>query len=220
MFDAKPEDRSALAVVPFGFKTDHRPQADGTLKAVDVATWGKRGYANWESSEDVPRLVKTWETNKKRPDPTLTVWDALKPHYDRWKEGQDAITDGYALEGWPGITKGQIAACKALHIHSVEGLAGSPDDVVQKLGMGAMRLRDTARTFATTLASGTPALVAENAELKARMAQLEQERAADRAAMQAFMAKHGEAAPEMPEGVTAVPEKRGPGRPPGIKKAA
>jgi hypothetical protein len=130
--DASPEDRSQLAVVPFGFWTDHE-ERDGKLVPVDYAKWGKRGYANWESSDKVARLMKSAKDNRGRQDATLTVWDALEPHYKRWKEGQEAVTDGYALEGWAGgITKGQITACKALHIHSVEDLAGCPDDVVLK----------------------------------------------------------------------------------------
>jgi len=214
--DASPEDRANLAVVPFGFWTDHEPQPDGTLKAVDHAKWGKRGYANWESSDKVSRLMKSAKDNRGRDDATLTVWDALEPHYKRWKEGQDAVTDGYALEGWAGgITKGQITACKALHIHSVEDLANSPDDVAQKLGMGAIKLRDTARAFVATLKSGTPQLAAENAELKARIEQMAKEQEEDRKAMKEFMASHSLQTPDMPE--DTVEERRGPGRP---RKAA
>ncbi len=94
MFDAKPEDRSALAVVVFpdSFWTEHVELPDGTLKSVDRAKWGKRGYANHETSEAVPRLIAAAKANRERPDPTLTVWDALEPHYKRWKEAGRAAS--------------------------------------------------------------------------------------------------------------------------------
>lgn len=198
MFDAKQEDRSMLAVVPFGFWTDHIPRPDGTLEAVDYAKWGKKGYANWESSDRVSRLQKSAEDARKRPEHTLTVWDALEAHYKRWKEGQEAVTDGYALEGWVGITKGQIAACKTLHLLSVQDLAAASDDVIQRLGPGFMKLRETARAFEKTLNDGTAKIAAENAELKEELAELRKEQEADRKAMQAFMAEHGMQAPEKP----------------------
>ena len=61
MFDAKPEDRSALAVVVFSdsFWTEHVQMPDGKLRAVDYAKWGKRGYANHETADKVARLIKS-----------------------------------------------------------------------------------------------------------------------------------------------------------------
>lgn len=223
MFDAKQEDRNLLAVVPFKFWTDHVEQ-DGKLVPVDFASWGKRGYANWEMSDKVSRLRKSAEDAKKRPDAMPTTWDALEPHYDRWKKGQEAVAEGYALEGWAGgITKGQIAACKALHIHSVEDLAKAGDDVVQKLGMGAMKLRENARAFASSLNGDGAKLAKQNADLKDELATLRAELEADRAATREFMTKQGIQPREMPgdaAGELADPtaiERRGPGRP---RKAA
>lgn len=198
MFDAKQEDRSALAVVPFGFWTDHVPQGDGTLIAVDYAKWGKKGYANWESSERVSRLEKSAKDARTRPESMPTVWDALEPHYKRWKEGQEAVTDGYALEGWAAISKGQVAACKHLHIHSVQDLAGATDDALQKLGPGFLKLREQARSFEKTLNDGTAKISAENAELRTQLEQLRKEQDEDRAAFREFMAKHGEKETDMP----------------------
>lgn len=199
MFDAKQEDRSALAVVPFKFWTEHEEGPGGTLIAVDKASWGKRGYANWETSDKVSRLIKDATANRGRPDPTLTVWDALEPHYKRWKEGQEAITDGYALEGWAGgISAGQIAACKAIHIYSVEDLAKATDEAIQKLGMGALKLRDNARGFVASLNGEGARLAKENAEMKAEIDRLTKEAEDDRKAMREFMAKHGMETPQMP----------------------
>ena len=219
MFDAKPEDRSALAVVVFpdSFSTEHVEQPDGTLKAVDRARWGKKGLANFEASESVARLIASAKANRARPEPSVTVWDALEPHYKRWKEGQEMVTDGYALEGWAGgITKGQIAACKAVHIYSVEDLASAVDGTVEKLGMGARKLRDNAKAFVASLNGDGAKLAKENAEMRDRIANMEREQAEDRAALRDFLAKHDLPTPEMPSDVAnAEPaaDKKKPGRP-------
>ncbi len=220
MFDAKQEDRSALAVVcfPDSFWTDY-VEKDGKLVAVDHAKWGKRGYANWETSSTVPRLVKSYKDAEARGDGTLTVWHALEPHYKRWKEGQEAQTEGYALEGWAGgITKGQIAACKAIHIYSVEDLSRATDDAVQRLGMGAMKLRDNAKAFVSSLNGEGAKLAKENAEMKETIADLQRQMDEDRKTLKDFLAKQGLPEPTMPSDVAgdlaaAKPDKK-------LKKAA
>ena len=220
MFDAKPEDRSALAVVVFpdSFWTEHVDDGNGKLRAVDFAKWGKRGYANHETADKVARLIKSAEENRSRPEPSVTVWDALEPHYKRWKAGQEAITDGYALEGWAGgITKGQIAACKAIHIYSVEDLAKATDPAVEKLGHGSIKLRENARAFVSSLNGEGAKLAKENAEMKAELAEVRRLMEEDRAAMKLFLAQQNLPSPEMPSDVAAGTEtgieKRGPGRP-------
>jgi hypothetical protein len=211
MFDATQEDRSALAVVcfPDSFWTEH-VEKDGKLVAIDHAKWGKRGYANWETSSTVSRLIKSFEDARVRNDGTLTVWHALEPHYKRWKEGQEAQTEGYALEGWAGgITKGQIAACKAIHIYSVEDLSRATDDAVQRLGMGAMKLRDNAKAFVASLNGDGAKLAKENAEMRDTIADLQRQMEEDRKSLRDFLAKQGLPEPVMPgdaAGETAAPK--------------
>ncbi len=155
---------------------------------------------------------------RNRPEPTLCVWDALEPHYKRWKEGQEKQTDGYALEGWAGgISAAQIQACKAIHIYSVEDLSLATDEAIQKLGMGALKLRETARAFVASLNGEGAKLAKENAEMKVEIERLTKEADDDRKAMREFMAKHQMQTPDMPadaagELATAKPAK--------VKKAA
>ena len=199
MFDAKQEDRNDLAVVPFKFWVDHVENRDGALDAVHWASWGKRGYANWEKSEKVSRLVKDAKAMRGRPDAQPCVWDALEPHYTRWREGLDAVTDGYALEGWAGgITAGQIAKCKSIHVYSVEDLSRLTDENIHKLGPDGPKLRATAAAFVASLNGEGAKLAKENATMRAELERLRAEQEEDRKAMRDFMAKHEIEPPQMP----------------------
>jgi len=191
MFDAKQEDRSDLAVVPFKFWVDHVENGDGALEAIHWASWGKRGYANWEKSEKVARLVKDAKAMRGRPDAQPCVWDALEPHYNRWKDGLEAVTDGYALEGWAGgITAGQIAKCKSINVFSVEDLSKLTDENIHKLGPDGPKLRATAAAFVASLNGEGAKLAKENARLSAEVDRLTKEAEDDRKAMREFMAQH------------------------------
>lgn len=209
MFDAKQEDRNDLAVVPFKFWVDHVENGEGVLEAIHWASWGKRGYANWEKSEKVSRLIKDAKAMRGRPDAQPCVWDALEPHYTRWKEGLEAVTDGYALEGWAGgITAGQIARCKSIHVYSVEDLARLTDEHIQKLGPDGPKLRDTAKAFVASLNGEGAKLAKENAAMRAELERLRAEQEEDRKAMREFMAKHQIEPAPMPgdaAGATAQP---------------
>jgi hypothetical protein len=209
MFDAKQEDRNSLAIVLFKFWTDHVENGEGGLEAVDWASWGKLGYANWEKSEKVARLIKDAAAMRNRPDAQPCVWDALEAHYKRWKEGQEAQTDGYALEGWAGgITAGQIARCKSIHVYSVQDLAKLTDENIHKLGIDGPKLRATAQAFVDSLNGEGAKLAKENARLSAEVERLTKEAEDDRKAMREFMAKHEIAPAPMPAdaaGATAQP---------------
>jgi hypothetical protein len=89
----------------------------------------------------------------------------------------------------------QVAALRDSKIFSVEMLADLPDNRLDAIGMGGRTLRDQAKAYLeeTKGNSQTNALIAENNDLKERMARLETTLAEIKA---------------------AEPEKRGPGRPP------
>lgn len=209
MFDAKQEDRNDLAVVPFKFWVDHVENESGGLDAVHWASWGKRGYANWEKSEKVARLVKDAKAMRGRPDAQPCVWDALEAHYNRWKDGLEAQTDGYALEGWAGgITAGQIAKCKSINVFSVEDLSRLTDENIHKLGPDGPKLRDNAKAFVASLNGEGAKLAKENATMKAELERLRAEQEEDRKAMREFMAKHDVTPPVMPEEIAPQPGRR------------
>ena len=222
MFDAKQEDRNDLAVVPFKFWVDHVENEAGSLDAIHWASWGKRGYANWEKSEKVVRLLKDAKAMRGRPDAQPCVWDALEPHYTRWKDGLEAVTDGYALEGWAGgISVGQIAKCKSINVFSVEDLSKLTDENIHKLGPDGPKLRATAAAFVGSLNGEGAKLAKENARLAGEVERLTKEAEEDRKAMREFMAKNQIEPPQMPADMAgefaSTPMPRPVGRP---RKAA
>ena len=68
--------------------------------------------------------------------------------YARFKAGhsRDAI-DGTPLDEWPQINMAQRAELKANNVFTVEQIATMPDGNVERLGMGARKLRDMAKAW-------------------------------------------------------------------------
>lgn len=180
--DAPEFKRDEIAIVILAFEKDHVPipnakEGEPAMREVHRVRWGKRGYANWEQSEAVSRL--------KKGNPQL--WEAAFARaYEYWLKGEEEPTDGTPLSGWPGITKGQVDACKGLHVRSVEDLAKADAPTISRLGMGAVALVDRAKTFCAN--KGHASLAAENADLKASLAELQRQIAEDRAAFNEFVA--------------------------------
>jgi hypothetical protein len=58
-------------------------------------------------------------------------------HYEAFKKGQDAPTNGLPLKHCPLFTNAQVATMRAQNIHTVEALAELPDSFITRLGMGA-----------------------------------------------------------------------------------
>lgn len=131
-----------------------------------------------ETPERVSRLMKDKE-----------LWPHVEPHYRAWKEKREAPTDGFPLEQWPGCTRAQVDTLRQLNIRSVEDVAGMNDAAMQRFGMGASTLRQKARAWLDTakqkglVAEEVAGLRAENAAKDERIAQLEEDMAELRAAL-------------------------------------
>lgn len=89
------------------------------------------------------------------------------------------------------FTRGQLEELQILKFQTVEQVAGASDGNLQRVGMGGVALREKAKRWLG--AKNTSETSSELAEMKAQIAQL--------TAL-----------------LTAPPEKRGPGRPPGSGK--
>jgi len=137
VFDAKPQDRETIALYPRDILRDHKPGPDGNLIEVHRIVFGKKGTTNYEQGWEVPRL--------KKEDPTL--WEAVRPVYERWLASNTITREGFPLESWPAITKGKLKACRDLGLVVVEDLASATDSTREKLGMGALELIQKARSF-------------------------------------------------------------------------
>jgi hypothetical protein len=84
---------------------------------------------------------------------------------------QEQVQDGTPIEQWGPLTKSQAMEFKAMHIHTVEQLAGIADNNLSWLG--ARELRDKAAAWLAQAESGKHAMHLQ-AELDKRDADIEQ----------------------------------------------
>ena len=105
------------------------------------------------------------------------------------REGGEAI-EGMRIEQWPAISRSLVLTLKAMHIHTVEGLASVHEGHIDKLGSGGRELRDKARAWLASAKDNaeTMRLAAEKKQLEDQLAAMQaqilalQEQANDREA--------------------------------------
>lgn len=133
----------------------------------------------------------------------LTWREVLKDFLNAWEKEQETPDGGTPLETWPRLDVAMIASLRESGVYSVEMLAGVADAQLGALGMGGRVLRDQAIAYLEEIKGNAQnnKLIAENNELKERMARLE-----------ASLAEIKRADAE--KGNDVMLEKRGPGRPP------
>ena len=105
---------------------------------------------------DEERLPREWADNFRRA-------------FEHWKAGEEMPLNGSPIRTWPGASAAEIASCKAVHVLTVEDLAQANDETVRRLGMGGLELKKRALRFLDE-AHGAGRLVAENAALRAELA--------------------------------------------------
>lgn len=129
--------REKPLIVPIKIWTDHEP-VNGTseYQAVEYVEWAKKGTNGATTVDKIARVKKT-----------PNIWGVIEPYYEAWKKGQEDPVDGTPLSAWPGVTRGQVDQLKSLHIRTVQDVAALTDSDLERVGMGARRLRDLARAF-------------------------------------------------------------------------
>lgn len=85
---------------------------------------------------------------------TRPVFKVTPEYIQRWpeeyaafKKGLEAAVDGTPLEQWPPLKRAQVLELKALGFMTVEEIASASDLMVQRIGMGALGLRNLAKAF-------------------------------------------------------------------------
>lgn len=87
------------------------------------------------------------------PDNTAVLaanmrWNALKPQYEAWKQGQEIPDDGVPIGAWPGINPDQAEKLRNSGIRTVEEFASLGDAVAQRIRMpGVKPLRQQAQIW-------------------------------------------------------------------------
>lgn len=115
-------------------------------RPVDMVGYGER-------PSDVVRFARQWHAFQAQTEQTV---------------------DGWAIEEWPRITRSQALEFRGVNIHSVEALATVPDGLLDRIGIGAYKLREFARADLAQANDGKEItrLVSENESLKNDIQQL------------------------------------------------
>ena len=110
--------------------------------------------ANIERNLRDGRIPQTWA-------------DHWKEAYKRWKSGQETPLNGTPIKGWGVISPAQQATLIAMHCLTVEDLANANDEGLRRIGMGAVDLRNKAKTWLSSMS--------DRGGVTVKMAALEQE---------------------------------------------
>ena len=99
--------------------------------------------------------------------------------YEAWKNGQELPPNGTPIKGWGVLSPAQQENLIHYRVLTVEDAAGMNEDIMRKLGMGAVEIKNKAKTWLAQLAERGPAtmqiaeLQRENELLKGSIASLE-----------------------------------------------
>ena len=135
-------------------------------------------------------------------DNTTMVDRRVKPgDQERWprqweayKQMTEYVPEGTLIDNWTRLTRGQVEDLKYNRIYTVEQLAELSDEHLQRLGLGARRMREHARAFLDAAKTGAPAakLVEENERLKNQISLLTNQMSQLTTQMEVLAKKAGE----------------------------
>lgn len=135
------------------FWTNYTPGPDGMPKGVDMVMYAPIGKADKLTLvETVSRLGKLHPLEAAADNPAVQMaherWNAIKPAYDAWKNGQALPETGTPLGAWPGVSQEQADALKMMGIRSVEEYANASDGIISAVPFpGARELKVAAQAF-------------------------------------------------------------------------
>jgi len=147
-----------------------------------------------------------------------------KQMYDLWKNGQEMPLEGTPIKGWAVIPPSQQEAIIHAGIRTVDDLAKMNGEAMQRIGMGAVMLKNKAQAWMAQAQDKGPLtlemakLKADNDLLKLNMQKLQEQLQAlqnEKPKRQARVQRQEEQ--EEGIGLSEImdeePQKRGPGRP-------
>jgi hypothetical protein len=101
----------------------------------------------------------------------------FRRQWEAFQQGLAPVETGTPIEQWPQLTVSQVAEFKAMHIRTVEHLAGLSDGNIAKLGPGGRGLVEKAKAFIAQAKDTAEAqrLAGENEHLKSEIAALKEQ---------------------------------------------
>lgn len=67
--------------------------------------------------------------------------------FDAWKKTQEQPANGTSLKNWPAITPAQLKSCLSIGLTSIEEVATANEQIISRLGMGAVALKAAAQAW-------------------------------------------------------------------------
>jgi hypothetical protein len=150
------------------------------VKAVRLAAKSKEEGRDVYEDREFVEIITPGDT-KSIIDRAVTDEDRRRwpQFYAAFKAGREEATVGTPLELWPPIgSPAMVQTLKALHIRTVEDLAGLSDSGINNIGMGGRVLRDKAQLWLSEAKDKGAAILTALEERdadKARIQQLEEQ---------------------------------------------
>lgn len=94
--------------------------------------------------------------------------------YDAWRTGQEMPVQGTPIRGWPLASPSQQQNIIAANVRTVEDLANANQEALGRIGMGALDMKERAKTWLASVL-GPGKVAQESVALKARIKNLEAE---------------------------------------------
>ncbi len=174
---------SSVRVIKFW--TKYKPDGRGGYMEVDMVEYCAVGKANMATTvATVSSLGKLLPLEPGDENMAVMMaharWNAIKPQYDAWKEGREAVVDGTALAAWPGLTSDQAEFLRTMGLRTVEEIAEASDSIITKIPFpGARELRLSAQAFLKSadkakVASEITKLAEDNDSLRAQLEEMRQ----------------------------------------------
>lgn len=164
------------AYVEFSQVAKHLPfrsEQEGRYIAIDVDMVTVRQIGSADSSIfEVTRWLKQNQDEVKGGRLPREHADYYARAYQLWKNGQELPLEGTPIKGWAVIAPSQAEAIVRAGIRTVEDLATMNGEAMQKIGMGAVMLKNKAQAWVAQAQDKGP-LTIEMANLKAKNELLE-----------------------------------------------
>ena len=152
------ESTHEINIIPMNFRVDFVPvdAKPGEFKEVEKVDLVKKG----SNGECTPWTIKALSKQE-------MLWPAVKPYYDRWKEGQEDPEVGTPIDCLPFLPPTLVPHLRLLHIRSAEDLAACTDADLERIGMGARNWRTKAQAYLDNKPAAE--IIAANAELNEKI---------------------------------------------------
>lgn len=182
------------------------PVRQGKPVAVDMVEYCAPGAAQRSTTTAVVASLGKIRADIDMDNPVYRLavdrWEAIRPAYEAWKQGQELPEVGTPIGAWPGITVEQAEVFRNFGFRSVEDIAEATDSVLTRVQLPGVRdIQENARRYLASadqmaVARSLEAKDAEIAEMRDQMEELRQMLVASMANSETDLEADGSEAPK------------------------